>query len=730
MKSVNAKTKQNRRRRSNSPGKYAIFLFLPLLMLYLGLFTRIFASVKFSGFIMAACFDITAGVVFTFVALLFNKTIARYVIGVIASLLSFWHAFNVVIQNSFQVYLPPGNVAAGAGNAAAEFGSSVFSAVIGSLLRILVLFLPSVLYWIFAKKIFVFPYLKKIHRGKLLDICLLVFAFCVVLCNVTSLRASYRTNYTYDSAVRHFGVLTATRLDIQYKLFGSPARKTLEKEEEAPAGEDMKTVEADTDEAEALTAEADDVSGTDQADAADGTGTALSEESGRKTETGLNIMDIDFDAVANTGNPNINQITEYVSGLNGTNKNSYTGLFKGKNLILVCAEAFDTGVIDPVMTPTLYRMKYNGINFTDFYQPFWGGSTSTGEVSFLLGLAPLDGMETVVETEHHNNYFTPGNQLQRQDYYNAAFHNGDCNYYERMYTHPNLGYHDWIADGDGLEELIGNSFIYSDITLFESTLPLYLEKTPFSVYYMSFSGHAPYVGDDYYAVYNLDLVEEAVGDRYSDKLKYYFAHNVELDQAMGYVIDTLEEAGIADDTVIVVCPDHFPYGLLPSEAWENEIDYLPELLGHDHYQDWEQDESELLIWCGSLEHEDRDKACTIAEPVFSLDIVPTLSNLFGFEYDSRLLAGRDVFSDAEAIVFWQNGSWVTEKGKYSCVDNAYYPNDPEDDDRVYFHRIDRIVQNRLNLSDLIIKNDYYAWLFGSDMDYGRQIYPQTFYLNR
>ena len=123
-------------------------------------------------------------------------------------------------------------------------------------------------------------------------------------------------------------------------------------------------------------------------------------------------------------------------------------------------------------------------------------------------------------------------------------------------------------------------------------------------------------------------------------------------------------------------------------------------------------------------------ACTITAPVFSLDIVPTLSNLFGFEFDSRLLAGRDVFSDAEAIVFWQNGSWVTEKGKYSCADDMYYPNDPEDDDRVYFHRIDRIVQNRLNLSDLIIKNDYYAWLFGSDTDYGRQIYPQTFYIYR
>ncbi|MBQ6368679.1 MAG: LTA synthase family protein [Parasporobacterium sp.] len=723
MKQVNARTKQSRRRKKSSPGKYAIFLFLPLLMLYLGLFTRIFASVKFSGFIIAACFDITSGVLLTFVALLFNKTVARYAIGVIASLLSLWHAFNVVIQNSFHVYLPLGNVAAGAGNAAAEFSSSVFSAVIGSLLRILVLFLPAVLYWAFAKKIFVFPYLKKIHRGKLLDICLLVFAFCVVLCNVTSLKASYRTNYTYDSAVKHFGVFTATRLDVQYKLFGSPARKTLEKEEEVPAEEEGAKAAADMDAADAAAE-------VQMTAAADETEAALSGQTEKKTETGLNVMDIDFDAVADTGNPNIDRITEYVSDLNGTNKNQYTGLFEGKNLILVCAEAFDTGIIDPVMTPTLYRMKYNGINFTDFYQPFWGGSTSTGEVSFLLGLAPLDGMETVVETEHHNNYFTPGNQLQRLNYYNAAFHNGDCNYYERMYTHPNLGYQDWIADGDGLEELIGNSFIYSDITLFESTLPLYLEKTPFSVYYMSFSGHAPYVGDDYYAVYNLDLVEEAVGDSYSDKLKYYFAHNVELDQAMEYVIDTLEEAGIADDTVIVICPDHFPYGLLESEAWENEIDYLPELLGHDHYQDWEQDESELLIWCGSLEHEDRDMACTITAPVFSLDIVPTLSNLFGFEYDSRLLAGRDVFSDAEAIVFWQNGSWVTEKGKYSCADDMYYPNDPEDDDRVYFHRIDRIVQNRLNLSDLIIKNDYYAWLFGSDTDYGRQIYPQTFYIYR
>ena len=95
---------------------------------------------------------------------------------------------------------------------------------------------------------------------------------------------------------------------------------------------------------------------------------------------GENKMDIDFEALANsTSSSTIKSLHSYVAGLTPSKQNEYTGIFKGKNLIMITAEAFSSEVIDPVMTPTLYRLANKGIKFTDYYQPDWGGSTTGGE---------------------------------------------------------------------------------------------------------------------------------------------------------------------------------------------------------------------------------------------------------------------------------------------------------------------------------------------------------------
>ena len=78
--------------------------------------------------------------------------------------------------------------------------------------------------------------------------------------------------------------------------------------------------------------------------------------------------------------------------------------------------------------------------------------------------------------------------------------------------------------------------------------------------------------------------------------------------------------------------------------------------------------------------------------------LPTLSNLFGLEYDSRMLVGRDVFSDQEPLVFWPNGSWVTERGQYDAEDDVYFSKDGLERDESYITRI----------SDLVYDKKYYS----------------------
>ena len=123
-------------------------------------------------------------------------------------------------------------------------------------------------------------------------------------------------------------------------------------------------------------------------------------------------------------------MNEYIASLAPSSQNDYTGIFKEKNLIMICAEAFSDAVISKELTAFLYRLSRKGFYFSDYYQLTWGGSTSTGEFSFLFGLVPTNGIQTILDTATNNNYFTVGNQMQRLGYYTKAYHNRNYDFYD------------------------------------------------------------------------------------------------------------------------------------------------------------------------------------------------------------------------------------------------------------------------------------------------------------
>lgn len=189
-------------------------------------------------------------------------------------------------------------------------------------------------------------------------------------------------------------------------------------------------------------------------------------------------------------------------------------------------------------------------------------------------------------------------------------------------------------------------------------------EQPFSIYYMTVSGHCIYEKDSVYTKDNLEYVRSILGNKYKDTTTYYLCYQVELEYALQTMIAKLEDAGIADNTVICLTSDHYPYGLENTKTFGNTQDYVADLYGYEVKTDWGKDHNSWIIWSGCLENEYKDMVCEIDTPTYSLDIVPTLSNLFGLEYDSRLLVGRDVFSEQEPLVLWNNHSWITIEGKY------------------------------------------------------------------
>lgn len=422
------------------------------------------------------------------------------------------------------------------------------------------------------------------------------------------------------------------------------------------------------------------------------------------------VMELDFESLAaNETDSKISALHKYFSKRTPTYKNEYTGKYKDYNLIYITAEGFSHYAIDEKLTPTLYKMYQGGYRFNNFYNPIWGVSTSDGEYVNCTGLLPKSGVWSFYRSgENKNNMaFTMGRQFLKHGANNVyAYHNHTHSYYHRDISHPNMGYV-YKGVGNGLEDKITKCWPESDLEMIEATADEYISKNRFHAYYMTVSGHLEYsfTGNSM-AKKNKSAVEHLEN---SEAVKAYYACNIELDKAMEALLTKLEAAGVADKTLIAVAADHYPYGLEDKEN-ENKYHYFDELAGHSIETNFELYKSALIMYSPSMKQGvDIDKVCS------SIDIIPTLSNLFGFEYDSRLLMGRDIFSNSSPLVVFSNRSFITDKGKYNSVTRTFTPN-PDvalENEEKYISDMKNEVNNMFVASSGILDNDYYGIVLGT-----------------
>lgn len=427
---------------------------------------------------------------------------------------------------------------------------------------------------------------------------------------------------------------------------------------------------------------------------------------------GVNAYDIDFAALAEAGGAYQN-LNTYVASLTPSSKNEYTGLFAGKNLIVFCAEAFSSSIIDPELTPALYRLTTKGINFTDYYEQATAGTTG-GEFELIFGLMPMRGGESMLTMTAQGSYTNMGAMLSAEDgYYGMAFHNNDDLYYSRNITHNLLGYSEgFMGYGNGMEKLITRHWPESDCEMMEATLPLYSDHQPFNIYYMTVSGHSGYnFHSNAMSVRNKDLIDAWCAEKgltYSEEVKAYIACQLELEKALEYTLQYVEENDLADDTVIALAPDHFPYGLT-NGGYLGNLPLLDELYGYKVETQMDRDRNTAIIWCGVLEDMD---PIIIDKPTSPLDILPTLLNLFGCEWDSRLYIGRDVLSDAEGLYFDSGYNWKTEVGYYRAATGVFTPNPGyEEVGEAYIRRLNAIVANKISFNRSVINNPYFPYVY-------------------
>lgn len=416
-------------------------------------------------------------------------------------------------------------------------------------------------------------------------------------------------------------------------------------------------------------------------------------------EVKYNVMDIDFDALnALTEDKKLLAINDYCSKVTGTNQNEYTGMLKDYNLIVMCAESFSPAAIDKDLTPNLYKLTQQGIIFNNYYNTF-PNTTTDGEYALMQGLYPDAGRSKAVSSLYasRNSYlpFTLGNAFQSQRGVESfGYHNYRGSYYGRSESHPNMGYTMKFA-GDGMT--FTTNWPASDLEMMEQSVDDYIGKEPFHAYYMTFSGHYKYdIGTNEMAKRNWDQVKDLPYS--SNAIKAYLSCNIEFDKAIGYLMERLEQAGVADRTAIVIAGDHFPYGLKDNE--------YAELIGHD-IDGFSKFKSTLIFWVGGLE-----KNIVVDEYCCNVDVLPTILNLWGFEYDSRLLAGTDVFSDGTHAAVLVDKSFLTDKVWFNASTGEIRYQVPESEiPEGYVENMNQLIATRFSISADILNTAYYNFVF-------------------
>ncbi len=642
----------------------AVFLWLEFFIAYL---RGTFPAASCIAGAAAAC--VSAGMLVGGVFSLLPPRLNRFLTAAVVQLLILFYCVQYFCQDSYSVYMNIPALLSGAEGVAEEYGQMVVSAILGSAGIILGFEMPFILVILFRKRL---RYSRTAPaKFAAAAVCvLLIQAFSVsLLTRQDFYRDKYLSQYTFDDSVRNFGLLTACRLDAVYAAKGVPAAVL-------PAEEDLP-----------------------------GEGSTETEpEIQQEKVYGFNTSYTDYELLqTKTSDRNLLTALSYASASKPSRKNECTGLFAGKNLIIIAAESFSPEVVDSERTPALYRLASKGIQFEEFYHPFWGGSTTTGEASILLGLIPTDGVESIQRTIGKDNSYTIASRQAAEGYSTMAFHNGKPDYYNRNKTHPGLGYESFTAR-DGLSEYT-LSWPGSDDEMFRSSVGEYIDKGPFSVYYMTISGHGLYNFSGHtQAIWHKDEVADLP---YSDTVKAFYAANMDLERGLEYLFEQLEDKGIADDTVIVLTADHYPYALQAGEAWKNTRNYLAELKGFAYRNAMERDRNALYIWCGSLE---KEEPIRVTGPTYTPDILPTLCNLFGLKFDSELMVGRDVFSQTEPLVIWPDCSWKSALGFYDASRGTFTPDGDSSASDSYISRLKQVAAAKVSYSRALLNCDFYGFL--------------------
>ena len=366
--------------------------------------------------------------------------------------------------------------------------------------------------------------------------------------------------------------------------------------------------------------------------------------------------------------------------------NAYTGILEGKNVIAVMLESIDDWLITPEVMPTLHGMMTGGINFTNLYTPdYASGYTFNTEFAFNLGVYPYSNGNVSYALTRSAFPHSIANMFAAEGYNANSFHEGEPDFYNRGPMHTAFGfeiyhcYRDYPLMGVSVHD---DTFLPKNDVLWEAMTG----SEPFYSFVITYTAHLPYAQDDF-TVWARNQFPEYNG--YGEELSGLYAKARITDEMFRLMLERLEAVGKLDDTVFVCFTDHYAYGIQDAELLQQKSEEAGSAI---------LEKTPAFIWWPGCEGVQIDKVCQ------TVDLAPTVMNLFGMEVPKNLM-GSDILDDSyEGYAIFPYTTWVKD-GTYVKYGEVQWNESMTEEE---IQQMNAFVQRYYYINDAILEADYYA----------------------
>ena len=378
----------------------------------------------------------------------------------------------------------------------------------------------------------------------------------------------------------------------------------------------------------------------------------------------------------------------------------YTGLLKGKNLILLQLEGLDSWLLNEKDTPNLYKLMKGIINFTNHYSYYnGGGSTFNSEFAVNTGfITPLSFTQNAYSFSKNTFPNTLAKLFKSEGYTVNAFHMNTSEFYSRGANYKNWGYDNYYGLVDMYNYKNKEYELDRELILNEDFSSKMFENEKFVDYIITYTPHLPFSSEKgaCKTLITLDALEELGVDKLPKNYKLpdmteedcARRQAKETDYMIGLLLDKLKEKELLSKTAIVVFTDHYLYTLTDQSILDKYKDTSNNLINHTPF----------FIYDGKTKK-------TVKEVTSQLNILPTLLNMFDINYNSNNYIGENALSkDYKGYVFfsdysWYNGKVYTVGGE--VVNNKYIK--PEE-----LENMNHYISGLIKKNDLTLKTDYFS----------------------